>query len=102
MEVPYVNGGIFETHSIEVRYKIQVRDEYFERIFEFFDDFTWHLDTRPTGNSNAINPDVLGYVFEQYINLTAAGRRENGAYYTKQDVTGYMASTTLVRGCLTD
>ena len=95
-DVPYVNGGIFETHPIELRYEIQVRDEYFERIFGFFDDFTWHLDTRPTGNANEINPDVLGYVFEQYINLTAAGRRENGAYYTKQDVTGYMASATLV------
>lgn len=95
-DVPYVNGGIFELHPIERRYSIQVRDEFFERIFGFFDGFTWHLDTRPTGNPNEINPDVLGYVFEQYINLTASGRRENGAYYTKQDVTGYMATVTLV------
>lgn len=95
-DVPYVNGGIFETHPIERRHEIQVRDEYFERIFGFFDGFAWHLDTRPSGNPNEINPDVLGYVFEQYINLTASGRRENGAYYTKQDVTGYMASATLI------
>jgi hypothetical protein len=96
VHVPYVNGGIFEAHSIERRYTIRVRDEYFERIFGFFDGFAWHLDTRPTGNPNEINPDVLGYVFEQYINLTASGRRENGAYYTKQDVTGYMAGATLI------
>lgn len=95
-DVPYVNGGIFETHPIERRYSIRVRDEYFERIFGFFDGFAWHLDTRPTGNPNEINPDVLGYVFEQYINLTSSGRRENGAYYTKQDVTGYMAAATLI------
>jgi hypothetical protein len=94
--VPYVNGGIFETHEIEKRYSIRVRDEHFERIFDFFDSFTWHLDTRPTGNPNEINPDVLGYVFEQYINLTASGKKENGAYYTKQDVTGYMAASTIV------
>ncbi len=95
-DVPYVNGGIFEAHPIERRYSIRVRDEYFEQIFGFFDGFAWHLDTRPTGNPNEINPDVLGYVFEQYINLTSSGRRENGAYYTKQDVTGYMATATLI------
>ncbi len=93
--VPYVNGGIFELHAIESRYSIKVRDEYFQRIFDFFGGFTWHLDTRPSGNPNEINPDVLGYVFEQYINLTASGKRENGAYYTKQDVTGYMVTSTL-------
>ncbi len=39
---------------------------------------------------------MLGYIFERYINLTTGGRRENGAYYTKEDVTGYMASVTVL------
>ena len=94
--VPYINGGIFESHPIEERYEIRIRDTYFERILEFFDSFAWHLDTSPTGNPNEINPDVIGYVFEQYINLTTSGKREKGAYYTKEDVTGYMVSVSLV------
>ena len=94
--VPYLNGGIFEEHPIEQKNRIRVRDDHFERIFGFFDSFTWHLDTSPTGDPNQINPDVLGYVFEQYINLTASGKRENGAYYTKQDVTGHMAGNALL------
>ena len=95
-DVPYVDGGIFEEHEIEAANEIRVRDEEFERIFEFFDDFTWHLDDRPHGDPDAINPDVIGYIFERYINLTSGGKKEGGAYYTKEDVTGYMVSATVL------
>ena len=40
--------------------------------------------------SAEINPDVLGYIFEKYIN-----QRELGAYYTKDDITGYITEKTL-------
>ncbi|MEJ7784940.1 MAG: Eco57I restriction-modification methylase domain-containing protein [Solirubrobacteraceae bacterium] len=95
-DIPYVNGGIFEEHEIESAYEIEVPDSEFERIFSFFDEFRWHLDDREQGDPNAINPDVIGYIFERYINLTTGGQREGGAYYTKEDVTGYMASTTVL------
>ena len=94
--VPYVNGGIFGQSEIEESNEIEIPDRIFSEIFEFFESFTWHLDTRPTGKSDEINPEVLGYIFEQYINFTIAGKKENGAYYTKQDVTGYMVGQTLV------
>ncbi len=94
--VPYVNGGIFEPHSLEKIYRIEVPDKAFESLFGFFDDWRWHLDERPTGESNEINPDILGFIFEQYINFTEAGQKEKGAYYTKPDVTGYMASSTIL------
>lgn len=95
-DIPYVNGGIFEEHEIESAYEIRVPDGEFERIFDFFDEFQWHLDDREQGNPNAINPDVIGYIFERYINLTTAGKKEGGAYYTKEDVTGYMAASTVL------
>lgn len=95
-KVPYINGGIFGESELEQANEISVPDETFADIFNFFDSFTWHLDTRPTGKSDEINPEVIGYIFEQYINFTAGGKKENGAYYTKQDVTGYMVGQTLV------
>jgi hypothetical protein len=53
---------------------------------------TWHLDDRPLkANSNEINPDVLGYIFEKYIN-----QRQMGAYYTKEDITEYICRSTIV------
>lgn len=95
-DVPYVNGGVFSRSVAESKYKIEIPDSAFEEIFDFFDSYTWHLDTRPTGTPNEINPEVIGYIFEQYINFTAAGKKENGAYYTQHDVTGFMVSHTLI------
>lgn len=94
--IPYVNGGIFGESEVEASNEIDIPDSIFSEIFEFFESFTWHLDTRPTGKSDEINPEVIGYIFEQYINFTVSGKKENGAYYTKQDVTGYMVGQTLV------
>jgi DNA modification methylase len=90
--VPYINGGIFDVHVLEQRYPdIQIRDEAFERLFEFFRGFHWHLDDRPMRNDNEINPDVLGYIFEKYIN-----QKQMGAYYTKEDITGYISKNTII------
>jgi hypothetical protein len=90
-EIPYVNGGIFSEHELELRNTINIPDEAFESIFNFFDEYQWHLDSRRTGNPNEINPDVLGYVFEQFVN-----NKDQGAYYTKEDITEYMTRNTLV------
>lgn len=90
-DIPYVNGGIFSTHPLEANNKITISDKAFEAIFDLFDQYQWHLDDRPTGQPNEINPDVLGYIFEQFIN-----KKEQGAYYTKEDVTYFMTSSTLI------
>ena len=95
-KVPYINGGIFAPNELERKYHIQIPDEVFVSIFDFFDQYIWHLDTRPTGNPNEINPEVMGYIFQQYITFTASGQKEKGAYYTPADVTGYMVRSTLV------
>ncbi len=90
--VPYLNGGLFDVHKLEADYPdIQIPDEAFEKIFTFFDTYQWHLDERPLKNDNEINPDVLGYIFEKYIN-----QKEKGAYYTKEDITGYIGQSTII------
>ena len=95
--VPYLNGGIFEEHELEREYpEIDIPDEAFEKIFDFFDQYEWHLDNRPTANANEINPDVLGYIFEKYIN-----QKQMGAYYTKEDITEYISKNTIIP-CLFD
>ena len=67
--IPYLNGGLFEKHPIEDRCPdIAIPDAAFESIFAYFDRYQWHLDERPLRNDNEINPDVLGYIFEKYIN----------------------------------
>lgn len=90
--VPYLNGGLFEKHSIEERCPdIKIPDEAFTRIFAYFDRYQWHLDERPLRNDDEINPDVLGYIFEKYIN-----QKQMGAYYTKEDITEYISKNTII------
>ena len=101
-KVPYLNGGIFQQHQIEELHgvppcqggqggSIQIPDATFEKLFNFFDQYQWHLDERPLQNDNEINPDVLGYIFEKYIN-----QKEMGAYYTKEDITEYISKNTVI------
>ena len=91
-KVPYLNGGLFDVHDLERdNPQIGIPDEAFQQIFDFFDAYQWHLDDRPLHNDNEINPDVLGYIFEKYIN-----QKQMGAYYTKEDITGYISRNTII------
>lgn len=91
--IPYLNGGMFDEHQLERDYaNIDISDEAFIRLFNFFDTWRWHLDTRITASGKDINPDVLGYIFEQYIN----DRAQMGAYYTKEDITEYIGKNCII------
>ena len=91
-QIPYLNGGLFDVHDLERdNTEIHIPDEAFGKIFDFFDEYQWHLDDRPLHKDNEINPDVLGYIFEKYIN-----QKQMGAYYTKEDITGYISRNTVL------
>jgi len=91
-DVPYLNGGLFDVHELEVANPdIEIPDEAFHRLFTFFDAYDWHLDDRPLSSGTEINPDVLGYIFEKYIN-----QKQMGAYYTKEDITEYISKNTVI------
>ncbi|MDD2776202.1 MAG: hypothetical protein PHU06_09620 [Gallionella sp.] len=90
--VPYLNGGLFAVHELEENNPdIDIPDAAFERLFGFFDAYDWHLDDRPLSKGTEINPDVLGYIFEKYIN-----QKQMGAYYTKEDITEYISKNTVI------
>ena len=92
-QVPYLNGGLFDLHEIEQDNKgIEIPDKAFEMLFAFFGEYNWHLDSRADAGGKDINPDVIGYIFEKYIN----DRASMGAYYTQEDITGYIARNTIV------
>lgn len=91
-DVPYLNGGLFSLHELEAANPaLDVPDEAFENLFAFFDAWDWHLDDRPLASGTEINPDVLGYIFEKYIN-----QKQMGAYYTKEDITEYISKNTVI------
>ena len=91
--VPYLNGGLFDVHELEkANADIQIADSAFTQLFDFFDQYQWHLDNSANAKGNEINPDVIGYIFEKYINDRAA----MGAYYTKEDITESISKNTII------
>ena len=98
-KVKYLNGGLFLHHKIEEKYpKISIPDIAFENILRsedpkgLFEQFSWSLDDTPGGKDDEINPDVLGYIFEKYINQKAFG-----AYYTRTEITEYLCEQTIYK-----
>ncbi len=90
-KVKYLNGGLFLEHPIEQKYKdIAIADAAFEEVLDLFSRYSWNLDDTPEGKDDEINPDVLGYIFEKYIN-----QKEYGAYYTRPEITEYLCDRTI-------
>ncbi|MEH2405979.1 Eco57I restriction-modification methylase domain-containing protein [Nostoc sp.] len=89
-KVKYLNGGLFLKHHIEEKYNISIVDEAFEQVLDLFGRYSWNLDDTPEGKDDEINPDVLGYIFEKYINQKAFG-----AYYTRPQITEYLCDRTI-------
>ena len=92
-KIPYLNGGLFDPVDAERENpELNIKDAAFQGVFNFFDQWNWTLDDRPTATGKDINPDVIGYIFEKYINDRAA----MGAYYTQEDVTGHIAGRSIL------
>jgi hypothetical protein len=90
-KIHYLNGGLFLEHQIEIDYPtIQVSDKAFSDLFALFSAYSWNLNDSREGNDDEINPDVLGYIFEKYINQKAFG-----AYYTRSEITDYLCERTI-------
>jgi hypothetical protein len=89
--IKYLNGGLFLPHRVEQdNPKLDVPDRAFANLFDLFDRYSWNLDDTPGGRDDEMNPDVLGYIFEKYINQKAFG-----AYYTWTEITEYLCERTI-------
>jgi len=96
--IRYLNGGLFLPHRVELNHgfpdklRIKIPDVAFDNIFALFNGYSWNLNDTPGGDDREINPDVLGYIFEKYIN-----QKEFGAYYTRPEMTGYLCERTIYK-----
>lgn len=104
-EIPYLNGGLFIPHTLEtdkdratlrIGQTLNIADVAFDNLFALFARFSWNLDDTPGGKADEINPDVLGYIFEKYINQKAFG-----AYYTRTEITTYLCEH-VIHGLILD
>ncbi|GCF07396.1 Eco57I restriction-modification methylase domain-containing protein [Dictyobacter arantiisoli] len=91
-KVPYLGSNLFTLREFEYREPaLLIPDAAFKRLFTFFDHYHWHLDEPLSREKGSITPDILGYIFEQYVN-----QQQMGAYYTREDTTAYIANNTII------
>jgi methylase of polypeptide subunit release factors len=89
--IPFLNGGLFEPHRLERRYRSGIPDatwrDAFDTLFERY-HFTVAEDT-----SGSIAPDMLGRVFEGVMDPGA--RKRSGTYYTPRAVVDSLIDAAL-------
>jgi hypothetical protein len=76
--VPFLNGGLFELHPLERRWRVTVPTPVIRDAFDtLFERFHFTLSNGP---DEAIAPDMLGRVFEGV--MAPDERHATGTYYT--------------------
>ena len=107
--IKYLNGGLFVPHAIEEKYEIQnsakeykttikIQDKAFDKTFEIFSQYDWCLQGKEGKSDDEISPDVMGYIFEKYINDQQ--QKSLGAYYTKDEITQYLSRSAIQKSVL--
>ena len=108
-KIKYLNGGLFVPHAIEEKYEIQsssaeyktaikINDKAFEETFKIFGQYDWCLQGKEGKSDNEISPDVMGYIFEKYINELQ--QKSLGAYYTRDEITQYLSRSAIQKSVL--
>jgi hypothetical protein len=91
--IPFLNGGLFEPHPLERRWRIDlpnaVWQEAFDSLFERF-DFTADEAGRP----GLVAPDMLGRVFEGVMEPEL--RRQSGTFYTPATLVHRLVKAALI------
>ena len=90
-EIPYWNGSLFRSHSLERQYpEIEIPDRAFEELFEWFGSYEWHLRDDVSGSDREITPELWGYAWEGYVN-----RDRLGGYFIPPEIAEYLCDRSV-------
>jgi len=93
-KIPFVGGSQFDFIFDGRPLNLKIDNNIISDILNFLSSYRWHLDEAPSLNNNEINPEILGYILQQYVTGVESGK-ESGAFYTKNDITDYITSKSL-------
>ncbi len=91
-DLPYLNGGLFLKHDLEEKYPdIDVDNRALSEVFQFLEGWLWHVSERAETDEDAIDPYILGYIFEKSI----GENKSQGVYYTPPFLSEFLARETI-------
>ncbi len=96
--LPYLNGGLFAKNPVEEEFpnaklggSAEETNHLFDDILDFLSDWNWNVDERlDIVDPKNLSPAILGHIFEQTVN-----QKDMGAYYTPEEITGFMSRRTV-------
>jgi len=114
-KAPFLNGGLFTRNELDGRYSFNIPDEVFELLFEefedgpgFFERYNFTIsETTPLDQEVAVDPEMIGKVYESLVNITFEGLSEEdlrgsaGIFFTPRVEIDLMCRLSLV-DCLTN
>jgi hypothetical protein len=91
--IPFLNGGLFEPHPLERRFRADIPNELWTDAFDgLFERF--HFTVAEGDRRGGVAPDMLGRVFEGV--MAPAARRASGTFYTPAALVGAVLDAALV------
>ncbi|GHT49681.1 hypothetical protein AGMMS49982_03590 [Bacteroidia bacterium] len=121
--IPFVNGGLFQCHDYKFKGKdekgnrntahnylidgfsektpAKISDSVFFELIDLFNDFVFTIEeSTPTEQDIALDPELLGTVFENIIasynpETKDNARKQTGSFYTPREIVDYMCKESL-------
>ena len=113
--IPFLNGGLFDplngydwihtdilipNEIFSNQHKTKEGDEG-DGILDIFDRYNFTVkEDEPLEKEVAIDPEMLGKVFENLLNIT--DRKSKGTYYTPREIVHYMCQESLANYLVTE
>ncbi|MDR2344885.1 MAG: Eco57I restriction-modification methylase domain-containing protein, partial [Planctomycetaceae bacterium] len=124
--VPFVNGGLFQCHDYKFsgidetaneqntnknyiidgfsdnpKERAKISDEIIFELLDLFNSYVWTIEeSTPSEQDIALDPELLGTVFENLIGFYNPETKENarkqtGSFYTPREIVDYMCRESL-------
>jgi type I restriction-modification system DNA methylase subunit len=102
-DAPYLNGGLFKKnkldHFLDNNQKVIIIDQQFAQVFKLFQQYNFTIaEDSPLDQEVAVDPEMIGKVYESLVNLTETGmeRSAAGIFYTPRTEIDLMCRLSLV------
>jgi hypothetical protein len=91
---PFLNGGLFRENQLDTAYAVNPPDEFFEQLFDRFNGSTPGFlerynftiaESTPFDVEVAVDPEMIGKVYESLVNITFEGWTEEDEGLTGED-----------------
>ncbi len=106
---PYLNGGLFRPNKLDEK-SVEIPDSFFELLFDryqglspgFLERYNFTIsESTPLDREVAVDPEMLGKVYESLVNITFEGLEEDrrgsaGIFYTPRVEIDLMCRLSLV------